>query len=114
MNAAEGAILPTGTGITYRLTSASGLLPPGTRLQVCTVPLAAGGGCPAADLYCYNVASLTGYVPWSSFNTACWSPSSGTYLPARPQSISQVEVQVASLATATTTDWDICVASLSL
>jgi hypothetical protein len=112
------SVVPTSPGISYRLTSATGYLPPGTRLQVCTVPIPAGGGCPSVDNYCYGgpngtgLIALGGFVPWSAFNTTCWSPATGSYLPARPP-ISQVQVEVASQATTNATPWDICVVQMT-
>jgi hypothetical protein len=110
-NAAEGAVAPTSQGIAYRLTSATGYLPPSTRLQVCTVPMTVGAGCPPADDYCYTLTSLTGLVPWSSFNTTCWSPTTGGYLSAIPPAISQVQLEVASGTGVT--HWDLCVSAMN-
>jgi hypothetical protein len=113
-DAAEGAVAPTKTGITYSLHSASGLLPTNTRIQVCTVPMTpTGAGCPAADNYCYTLTSLSGTIPWSYFNTTCWSPTSTGYLSATPASISQIQLEVASSGTTTSTSWDLCVGTLS-
>ena len=64
--------------------------------------------------YCVVVSALSGMVPWSEFNTACYSPGTGTSLSGPPASFTSVRFQVPPDDTnGTTTSFDFCVQKLS-
>jgi hypothetical protein len=46
--------------------------------------------------YCATVSATSGGIPWTSFNTACWTPSTGTYLAGPPISSTHINFQVPS------------------
>jgi hypothetical protein len=94
-----GTFTPTGTGVTYALTS----LPAGARLIIDN----------AGVDYCAMLTSASGTVPWASFNSMCYA----TPIPAADAltgapTATHVEVQVAAGMTAVA--WDFCVTALSL
>lgn len=98
-----GSMVPSacaakGAGITYAV---SGTLPPqGMRLIIDS----------AGMDYCAPLSAISGMVPWASFNTACWEPTTGAALAAAPATATHVEFQVNAAATAGT--FDFCVTSL--
>jgi hypothetical protein len=94
-----GACAASGAGITYAL---SGTLPPqGMRLIIDS----------AGMDYCAPLSAISGMVPWASFNTACWEPSTGTALAGAPTVSTHVEFQVNASSGAGT--FDFCVTSLA-
>lgn len=93
-----GACAANGAGITYAV---SGTLPPqGMRLIIDS----------AGMDYCAPLSAVSGMVPWASFNTACWEPSTGTALTSAPSMATHVEFQVNATSAAGT--FDFCVTSL--
>jgi len=93
-----GACAANGAGIGYAV---SGMLPPqGMRLIIDS----------AGMDYCAPLSAVSGMVPWASFNTACWEPSTGTALMAAPSMATHVEFQVNAASAAGT--FDFCVTSL--
>jgi hypothetical protein len=87
-----------GSGVTVALTG----LPTGAdmRLQVKVGGVA----------YCAVMTTATQTVPWSSFNTTCWAPATGTALGGAPNT-PNFQFQASSTKTAGT--FDFCVTSLS-
>ena len=105
----------TGTaGISYTLSGVNGISATGIRMQICTVMPDPTSGCPAADSYCYNLTAATGTIPWTMFNTECYSPSSGTALSGAPSGLSQIQFAVPSNTMAAIPSWSFCVGSLSI
>ncbi len=98
MNTTAATITPTGTGITYAITN-NGTLET-LRLQVDN----------NGTEYCANVGELSGTVLWSSFNTTCYSPSTGVYLTGAPV-LTHIEFQVYS--TTVPQNWNFCVTALA-
>ncbi len=97
INTTQGTLVPTGTGIAYTIISN------GThdtlRLQIDN----------NGTEYCANVGELSGTVPWSAFNTTCYSSSTGVYLAGAPVA-SHIEFEVYS--TTVPQNWDFCVTRL--
>ena len=91
-----------GTGVTVTVTS----LPTNAdmRLQVKHFVGATG------TTYCAIMTTATQTIPWTSFNTMCWSPSSGVALTGPPNT-SNFQFQASSRPTAGS--FDFCVTSLS-
>jgi hypothetical protein len=61
--------------------------------------------------YCATLTAASGVVAWSKFNTACWSPSTGTALSGPPTGPTQIEFQLPS--SNTTQNFDFCVDSVA-
>jgi hypothetical protein len=95
---APASCAATGSGIAYSVT---GPLPSqGMRLVI------DNGGMD----YCAPLSAVSGTVPWSAFNTACWQPSSGAALSGAPATATHVELQVNAVPAAGT--FDFCVTTL--
>jgi len=89
----------TGSGVSVTLSS----LPTGgatARVQV-TV---------AGTQYCAAMTSASQTIPWSSFNTTCWAPATGTALAGAPNT---TNIQIEASAGATAGAYDFCVTALS-
>jgi hypothetical protein len=99
----------TASGLTYVL---SGNVPSTTRILICTAVIPSPSSCPAANSYCATITGKSGTIPWNNFNTECWAPTMGTYLPASPPPISQLDFLVPS-DMSNSTAWDFCVDSVS-
>jgi hypothetical protein len=69
--AATGTVTPTLDGVTVNVSN-SGQSP--LRLQI----EGPTGGTDANDRWCAPLTGTGGFVPWSSFNTECWSGGAGT------------------------------------
>jgi hypothetical protein len=91
------AVQLAGTGMTYALSS---LPSQGMRAQVSV----------SGTDYCAKIASASGTVKWTDFNTACWD-NSGTSLTAAP-STPHIGFQVTAGTTAAT--FDFCVTKVTL
>jgi hypothetical protein len=91
------AVQLAGTGMTYALSS---LPSQGMRAQVSV----------SGTDYCAKLASASGTVKWTDFNTACWD-NSGTSLTAAP-STPHIGFQVTAGTTAAT--FDFCVTKVTL
>jgi hypothetical protein len=61
--------------------------------------------------YCAILSGTAGTVPWSSLNTKCWNPTTGTTLTGPPQDATHVNFQVNAGAAPTTVSF--CVTSLA-
>jgi hypothetical protein len=97
----DGGVSPfalTGSGIKYAITATT--MPAELRLSVFT----ASGG------YCVGLTSTSGTVPWSSFNSQCWS-GAGTTL-TLPYSPTGVEFVVPALSAPGS--YDFCVTTLEI
>jgi hypothetical protein len=92
----------TGTSVTVKLSS----LPTNAdmRLQVMHYVGATG------TTYCAVMTTATQTIPWTSFNTMCWTPASGVALTGPPNT-SNIWFQASSRATAGS--FDFCVTGLS-
>jgi hypothetical protein len=88
----------SGTGVTVTLSS----LPTGADMRV---QVNVGG-----THYCATMTSPSQTLPWTSFNTACWDPTTGTALTGAPNT-STLEFEASSGTTAGT--FDFCVTALS-
>ena len=89
----------TGSGVSVTLSS----LPTGgatARVQV-TV---------AGTQYCAAMTSASQTIPWSSFNTTCWAPATGTALAGAPNT---TNIQIEASAGTTAGAYDFCVTALS-
>jgi hypothetical protein len=89
----------SGTGVTVALSS----LPTGADMRV---QVLVGG-----VAYCAVMTSATQTIAWTTFNTKCWAPTTGTALTGAP-STPNIQFQASSLATAGS--FDFCVTALSL
>ena len=65
---AGGSVVPTGTGL--RVTFSNGTGTP-LRLQI-------ANGDSAAQRWCADITTSPAQVPYTSFNTTCWEPTTGT------------------------------------
>jgi hypothetical protein len=91
--------IPVGTtGISYAVSSIP--LTQGMRLAV-----DADG-----SEYCAIVSFSSGTVPWTSFNSKCWSPTLGVYLAGAPQTSQHIQFQAP--AATTSASFSFCVTSL--
>jgi hypothetical protein len=88
----------TGSGVTVSVSS----LPTGADLRV---QVKVG-----AVSYCALMTTATQTIPWSSFNTTCWAPATGTALTGAP-STPNIQFQASSGKTAGT--FDFCVTSVA-
>jgi hypothetical protein len=95
-SATPAAVQLSGTGMTYAL---SAMPSQGMRAQVSV----------AGTDYCVKLATASGTVAWTDFNTACWD-NSGTKLAGAPLT-PHVGFQVTAAATAGT--FDFCVTAVS-
>jgi hypothetical protein len=86
---AMGSYTPTGSGITYAVTSVPAA---GLRIYV-------GNSVNGGTDYCANVSSLNSAIPWSVFNSECWT-NAGVYLTAAPVT-SHVEFYIPANSAAT-------------
>jgi hypothetical protein len=100
MGSAVGNYAAAGSaGVTYALTA----LPPNVRLVV---------GDSKTD-YCAVLTAPSGTIPWTSFNSACWSPGTGTSLGGPPGKFTSVRFQVAADDTSGgSIDFDFCLTQL--
>ena len=100
--AADVPVQLTGTSVKVTVTS----LPTGAdmRLQVMHYVGA------TATTYCAVMTTATQTIPWTSFNTMCWTPASGVALTGPPNT-SNIQFRASSRATAGS--FDFCVTALS-
>jgi hypothetical protein len=90
----------TGTSVTVKLSS----LPTNADLRL-QVAVGATG-----TTYCAVMTTATQTIPWTSFNTMCWTPASGVALTGPPNT-ANIQFQASSRATAGS--FDFCVTGLS-
>ena len=88
----------SGSGVSVALTS----LPTGADMRV---QVTVGG-----TAYCAVMTAATQTIPWSSFNTTCWAPATGTALGGAPNT-PKIQFQPSSTKTAGT--FDFCVTSVT-
>jgi hypothetical protein len=88
----------SGSGVSVALTS----LPTGADMRV---QVTVGG-----TAYCAVMTAATQTVAWSSFNTTCWAPATGTALGGAPNT-PKIQFQPSSTKTAGT--FDFCVTSVT-
>ena len=88
----------SGTSVTVALSS----LPTGASMRV---QVTVGGAA-----YCAVMTAATQTIPWTTFNTKCWAPTTGTALAAAPNT-PNIQFLASSLITAGS--FDFCVTSLS-
>jgi hypothetical protein len=102
-NTAEDAYSLSGTeGISYAVSD----FPVGLRLIVGNLDATGSAG---TD-YCVNLTEANAQVSWTSFNTMCWNPGSGTQLTGPPLA-THIEFEVTS--STTVRRWNFCVTTLS-
>lgn len=100
---AELEIAPGGTGVSVNVVNLAGT---SLRIQIQNN---------SGTFWCAPAPASSGLVPWSSFNTQCWTnefgmSNTGTYYAGQP--ISQVMVQAPSASNVSQTPFEFCVISL--
>jgi hypothetical protein len=112
MNCESPAIMsytvPSGSmGISYTL---SNLPMGGARLIIGNAVTAADGTVTGTD-YCVALPTASGTIPWSQFNSECWTDQ-GTFLTGPPAGPIHINIGLPSSATTTST-FDFCVTAMS-
>jgi hypothetical protein len=88
----------SGTGVAVTLSS----LPSGAEMRVQVIV--------GSTVYCARMTTVSQTIPWTSFNTACWAPTTGVALTGAPKTTS-IDFQASSGTYAAT--FDFCVTALS-
>jgi hypothetical protein len=97
-NATENPYVPpsTSSGIYYAVSSV-----PVQGLRIVTDV--------SGSQYCADVSLLSGLVPWTSFNTACWAPTTGSYLSGPPSTSHYIQFQVPAIYGGPRESFNFCV-----
>lgn len=96
----EGSITPTGTGLTVTFSNGTGTP---LRLQI-------ANGDSAAQRWCADITTSPAQVPYTSFNTTCWAPTTGTAYSKTP--IKAIQIIVPGDAAADR-EFDVCINSVA-
>jgi hypothetical protein len=113
-----------GCGVGFNIDQAMGANPPANAVVLpgagITVSTSAVPACTTARVILDNggadyCATLTPgvMIPWSSFNTACWAPATGTAMTGAPTS-AKVRVQFVTSTTAACPYTNFCITSVQL
>ena len=89
--ASVNTVVPTGTGVTVNVSNPGGSV---LRVQIAGPT----GDTDATDRWCAPITGTGGFMPWSSFNTACWDGSGTAY---NKQPIKQLDISVPGDSVAT-------------
>jgi len=66
----------------------------------------------AGNNYCAVLTATSGLIPWTSFNTSCWSPTLGTYMIGPPTASRNISFVVPAIVSGVAETFNFCVDAL--